>query len=95
MEGGLYQTLTKQRTPKKDLSAEQKKELQRQLSELDDPKAIRAAMTLIIEHAKITEESMPPYQLEDTDEGIEIDIKNIPRELRWILWKFVAIVAKK
>lgn len=97
MEGGLYQTLTKQSTPKKDLSAAQKKELQTKLSELEDSNEIFAAMSLIVEHAKATGESMPPYLMETTEDGesSDFDIKNLPRELRWILWKFVGILSKK
>ena len=95
MEGGLYQTLTKQSTPKKDLSAAQKKELRTKLSEIEDSNTVFAIMSLIIEHAKATGESMPPYMMKTVGEDSEIDIKNLPRELRWILWKFVGILSKK
>jgi|694.fasta_scaffold73514_2 hypothetical protein len=96
---GLYQTFSSD-TPEKDLSEEEKKELDLTFKILNTEQK-KAVFFLIIEHAKITEDYIYdpkniifPYNMIQNENSIEFDLENLPIKLKWILLKFSKIIDK-
>ena len=89
----LYQTFSRN-NPEKDLSVTEKKKLAADIPNLGNDEKV-AFLRLILEHARVENQEAPPdslpYKGELTDDGPVFDIGNLPRDLRWILLKFVKV----
>lgn len=90
----LYHTLNK-KLKKRDLSAEERKELIGGLSRLKEDEKNPVIM-LIVEHSKIADGTVfdsanivLPYGVEQKGKNVVISLDKLPIPLKWILWKFV------
>jgi len=104
---GLYQTFappeesgagSPSKLPKKDLTSAQKKELLQKLGSLDHDQT-EAVFMLICEHARRHDEFtfnpseyQLPYGLEQKSKTIVFDLKELPVQLRWVLWRFSNVI---
>ena len=90
----LYQTF-RNNIPDKDLTTDEKKQLESEVGSLKKDQKV-AFLRLILEPARIEDnfESSNgnlPYNGEDTEEGPCFDVGNLPRDLRWILLRFLKV----
>lgn len=96
---GLYQTFSAGEMPKKNITANQRKEFVKKMDSLN-PDQTEAVFLLICEHARLNddfvydfEEIKLPYRMQKSGSDIKIDFERIPRPLKWILLKFSDIVS--
>lgn len=98
---GLYQTLN-QNIPKRDLTVAQKTSILDGIESLAIEEK-EALIMLIYEHARLNDNfvydnnqlSVMPYNGEFSNKSINLDIKNFPIGLRWIIFKFINIIQNK
>jgi hypothetical protein len=90
----LYHTLNKNISTKK-MPQSTMSELAELLTKCDDDHA-KAALMLITEHSRIVDKAAYaendidlPYAGHQNDKNVYFDVKNLPNDLQWILWKFV------
>lgn len=90
----LYQTF-RHNIPERDLSVAEKKQLESGVEELRQDEKI-AFLRLILEHARIADDYESsngdlPYGGEDSDDGPTFEVGHLPRDLRWILLRFLKV----
>jgi hypothetical protein len=90
----LYYTLNRD-IPKKGMTKTQENKLKEKL-DATDANSQRAIIMLMAEHSKVVDQVSfdvqditLPYGSVQQDKDFVFDLENIPRELKWILWKFV------
>ena len=103
---GLYQTFAPSRRsgelpsdlPKKELTTKEKKTLLRKLSSLNKDQT-EAVFMLICEHARQNNDFdydpsdiQLPYGLQQKSKTVVFDLKKLPVQLRWVLWRFSNVI---
>lgn len=93
----LYETLSK-KIPQEDLSPTQRKVVTKTLTSLEDDRKKSAVVMLIAEHYRLETKKIIdggktplPYEISQTESGIEINITKLPRDLQWVLYKFATL----
>lgn len=93
---GLYQTLSSEKFPSKDLLVKNKKDLVVVFNNLNQEQS-EVVFMLICEHARVNDDykyspENLPYGVTFEDEKIHFDVNDLPKNLRHILWKFKNII---
>lgn len=95
---GLYQTFSDIKEPSRGLSSEKKKKIKSAFSRLTEDQR-EAFFMLVCEHARQNDEFdydpeniVLPYDIVYSDNQVEMDLKNLPPKLQYILWRFLKVL---
>lgn len=98
MNYSLYQTFIPGKESEKSLSSSKIRLLTKIFENLEHDKA-EAVLMLICEHARRAEDFIYdpeniilPYSMKMKRGNVIFDIKNLPQDLQWVLWKFSNVI---